>query len=146
MLTKSRAHTPGTLGNAITHQPRKMELGREKARRRRHPIRQHGILPPNVSLEQRHVLQAPCPERDAILLARRAQRALLLRRRLRRLRLHARQQQDVRLHHQPVRRARIHPLAVARDGQVPCQPPRLHPRAECHGLAHGYEIETRTYG
>lgn len=86
------------------------DLGRAE-----HPVRTHEVIPPDVQMEQRHVLQTPGVEGYAVLLACGAARQLLLRRRLRRLPVHARPQQDLRLHDQPLRLAAINTDSLARD-------------------------------
>ena len=95
-----RGNTRRTLGRPQLDQQRPLRRIRKNARRARNPIRPFSILPPNVPLEQRHVLQTSRPQRHPLLLARRAQSPLLLRHRLRCFPLDARPQQDLRLHYQ----------------------------------------------
>ena len=73
-----RGNTRRTLGRPQLDQQRPLRRIRKDARRARNPIRPLSILPPNVPLEQRHVLQTPRSQRHPLLLASRAQSPLLL--------------------------------------------------------------------
>ena len=65
-----RGYTRRTLGRPQLDQQRPLRRIRKNARRARNPIRPLSIVPPNVPLEQRHVLQTPRPQRHPLLLAR----------------------------------------------------------------------------
>lgn len=113
----------GTLGSPGVDQYEPFPRVRKDVGGTRHPVQLQDLLPPDVSLEQRHVLQTPSPCRLPLLLAHRAQCQVLLRCRLRCVPIHGGWQQDLRLHHQPIRCATEYPQAMARDSAIPrCQP------------------------
>ena len=125
-LTVYRTSTQRTLGPSVLDLARSLRRICQNPRRKQRPILEQNVLPPNVPMEQRRLLQTSRSRTHSILLARRAQSPLLLRRRLRRFPIHARPQQNLRIQHQPLRLTRIHPLPLARDNQIPRRASRIH--------------------
>ncbi len=64
-----RIDSKGTLGSPLVDRRRAIPRISQDPQRKRHPIRRHEILPPDVQMEQRALLQTSCSSRDAILLA-----------------------------------------------------------------------------
>lgn len=87
----------------------------QNPRGRRCSICDDGILPPNVPMEQRSLLQTSCSGEHTILLACGTKCTFLLRRRLRCLPVHARWQQNLRIHNQPLRLPSNNSISLARD-------------------------------